>query len=98
MTAETEAEALGVSDQTNVSTTDASPTARRGRSLSAPADVIVGISALGPRVRVTVIGARAGGLPEVVRDGVTGALRDVGEVREVAAAGISCPPESAGNE
>ncbi|OYV73013.1 MAG: hypothetical protein B7Z72_03460 [Gemmatimonadetes bacterium 21-71-4] len=33
-----------------------------------------------------VIGARAGGLPEVVEDGVTGALCEVGDVEAMAAA------------
>jgi glycosyltransferase involved in cell wall biosynthesis len=37
---------------------------------------------------VPVIGARAGGLPEVVRDGVTGALRDVGDVEAMSAAAV----------
>jgi L-malate glycosyltransferase len=37
---------------------------------------------------VPVIGTRAGGLPEVVEDGVTGALRGVGEVDEMADAAI----------
>lgn len=38
---------------------------------------------------VPVIGARAGGLPEVVTDGVTGVLCDVGDVESMAAAGIA---------
>lgn len=38
---------------------------------------------------VPVIGARAGGLPEVVTDGVTGVLCDVGDVAAMAAAGIA---------
>ncbi len=38
---------------------------------------------------VPVIGSRAGGLPEVVRDGVTGALCDVGDVDAMAAAALS---------
>ncbi len=38
---------------------------------------------------VPVIGSRAGGLPEVVRDGETGALCDVGDVDGMAAAAIS---------
>jgi N-acetyl-alpha-D-glucosaminyl L-malate synthase BshA len=37
---------------------------------------------------VPVIGAHAGGLPEVVTDGVTGYLRPVGDVEGMAAAGI----------
>ncbi len=37
---------------------------------------------------VPVIGARAGGLPEVVRDGVTGALCEVGDVEGMAAAAL----------
>jgi glycosyltransferase involved in cell wall biosynthesis len=37
---------------------------------------------------VPVIGARAGGLPEVVRDGETGALLPVGDVEGMAAAAI----------
>ena len=35
-----------------------------------------------------MIGARAGGLPEVVRDGETGALCEVGDVDGMAAAAI----------
>jgi glycosyltransferase involved in cell wall biosynthesis len=38
---------------------------------------------------VPVIGARAGGLPEVVTDGETGFLRDVGDVEGMAAAGAA---------
>ncbi len=38
---------------------------------------------------VPVIGARAGGLPEVVTDGVTGHLFDVGDVDAMAKAGIA---------
>ncbi|MES2523389.1 MAG: N-acetyl-alpha-D-glucosaminyl L-malate synthase BshA [Gemmatimonadota bacterium] len=37
---------------------------------------------------VPVLGYRAGGLPEVVTDGVTGCLRDVGDVDGIATAGI----------
>jgi N-acetyl-alpha-D-glucosaminyl L-malate synthase BshA len=37
---------------------------------------------------VPVIGARAGGLPEVVTDGVTGYLRDVGDVEGMARAAV----------
>ncbi|HET7583317.1 MAG TPA: N-acetyl-alpha-D-glucosaminyl L-malate synthase BshA [Gemmatimonadaceae bacterium] len=37
---------------------------------------------------VPVVGSRAGGLPEVVHDGVTGALREVGDVASMAAAAI----------
>ncbi|MGQ0649918.1 MAG: N-acetyl-alpha-D-glucosaminyl L-malate synthase BshA [Gemmatimonadaceae bacterium] len=37
---------------------------------------------------VPVIGCRTGGLPEVVRDGETGVLRDVGDVEGMAAGGI----------
>lgn len=37
---------------------------------------------------VPVIGAHAGGLPEVVTDGVTGYLRPVGDVEGMAAAGV----------
>jgi len=37
---------------------------------------------------VPVVGSRGGGLPEVVTDGVTGALRDVGDVDAMAAASI----------
>jgi N-acetyl-alpha-D-glucosaminyl L-malate synthase BshA len=35
---------------------------------------------------VPVVASRAGGIPEVVRDGVTGALRDVGDVDAMAEA------------
>lgn len=38
---------------------------------------------------VPVVGARAGGLPEVVTEGVTGLLRPVGDVDAMAAAGIA---------
>ncbi|MEP6991692.1 MAG: N-acetyl-alpha-D-glucosaminyl L-malate synthase BshA, partial [bacterium] len=38
---------------------------------------------------VPVIGARSGGLPEVVRDGETGFLREAGDVEGMAAAGIA---------
>lgn len=38
---------------------------------------------------VPVLGYRAGGLPEVVTDGVTGCLFDVGDVNALAAAGVS---------
>jgi glycosyltransferase involved in cell wall biosynthesis len=37
---------------------------------------------------VPVVASRAGGLSEVVRDGETGALRDVGDVAAMAAAGV----------
>jgi glycosyltransferase involved in cell wall biosynthesis len=37
---------------------------------------------------VPVVATDVGGLPEVVRDGVTGALRPVGAVEEMSAAGI----------
>ncbi|HYW31999.1 MAG TPA: N-acetyl-alpha-D-glucosaminyl L-malate synthase BshA [Gemmatimonas sp.] len=37
---------------------------------------------------VPVLGYRAGGLPEVVTDGITGCLRDVGDVDGIANAGI----------
>ena len=33
-----------------------------------------------------VVASRAGGIPEVVRDGVTGALREVGDVEGMASA------------
>jgi len=38
---------------------------------------------------VPVVGSRAGGLPEVVRDGETGALREVGDVDAMARAAVS---------
>ncbi|HEY6929686.1 MAG TPA: glycosyltransferase, partial [Thermoanaerobaculia bacterium] len=37
---------------------------------------------------VPVIGTRAGGLPEVVEDGVSGFLRTVGDVEAMAEAGL----------
>jgi L-malate glycosyltransferase len=37
---------------------------------------------------VPVVGTSAGGLPEVVRDGETGALRPVGDVEAMAAEGV----------
>jgi N-acetyl-alpha-D-glucosaminyl L-malate synthase BshA len=37
---------------------------------------------------VPVVGSRRGGLPEVVKDGVTGALREVGDVDAMAAASV----------
>jgi N-acetyl-alpha-D-glucosaminyl L-malate synthase BshA len=90
--AEKEAEALGVADQTMF----------LGRlemiaPLLAGADLFLlpteresfGLSALEALAcGVPVIGARAGGLPEVVQDGVTGALRDVGDVEAMAAAAV----------
>jgi glycosyltransferase involved in cell wall biosynthesis len=37
---------------------------------------------------VPVVGSRAGGLPEVVREGETGALRDVGDIEGMSEAAI----------
>ena len=92
VTAEKEAEALGVSDQTMF----------LGRleaiaPLLAGADLFLlpteresfGLSALEALAcGVPVIGARAGGLPEVVQDGVTGILREVGDVEGMSAAAV----------
>ncbi|HEU5185514.1 MAG TPA: N-acetyl-alpha-D-glucosaminyl L-malate synthase BshA [Gemmatimonadaceae bacterium] len=92
VTAEKEAEVLGVSDQTLfLGRLDAIapllagadlfllPTERESFGLSALEALACG---------VPVIGTRAGGLPEVVRDGVTGALRDVGDVEGMSAAAV----------
>ncbi|MEP7067288.1 MAG: glycosyltransferase, partial [Gemmatimonadota bacterium] len=38
---------------------------------------------------VPVVATNAGGLPEVIRDGVTGALRPVGAVEEMVEAGVA---------
>jgi len=92
VTAEKEAEALGVADQTMfLGRIDAIapllagadlfllPTERESFGLSALEALACG---------VPVIGTRAGGLPEVVRDGVTGFLRDVGDVEGMSAAAV----------
>ena len=92
VTAEKEAETLGVSDQTMfLGRLDAVapllagadlfllPTERESFGLSALEALACG---------VPVIGAKAGGLPEVVRDGVTGILRDVGDVEGMSAAAV----------
>ena len=90
--AEKEAEALGVSDQTvflgrldSIAPLLAGadlfllPTERESFGLSALEALACG---------VPVIGTRAGGLPEVVQDGVTGVLRDVGDVEGMSAAAV----------
>ena len=90
--AEKEAETLGVSDQTMfLGRVDAIapllagadlfllPTERESFGLSALEALACG---------VPVIGAKAGGLPEVVRDGVTGILRDVGDVEGMSAGAV----------
>jgi L-malate glycosyltransferase len=90
--AEKEAEMLGVSDQTMfLGRVDAIapllagadlfllPTERESFGLSALEALACG---------VPVIGAKAGGLPEVVRDGVTGILRDVGDVEGMTAGAV----------
>ena len=92
VSAEKEAEALGVSDQAMfLGRIDAIapllagadlfllPTERESFGLSALEALACG---------VPVIGTRAGGLPEVVRDGVTGFLRDVGDVEGMSAAAV----------
>ena len=92
VTAEKEAETLGVSDQTMfLGRLDAVapllagadlfllPTERESFGLSALEALACG---------VPVIGAKAGGLPEVVRDGVTGILREVGDVEGMSAAAV----------
>lgn len=43
---------------------------------------------------VPVVASRTGGLPEVISDGVTGALRDVGDVRSMANAAIEILSDS----
>jgi N-acetyl-alpha-D-glucosaminyl L-malate synthase BshA len=45
---------------------------------------------------VPVIGCHTGGLPEVVRDGETGVLRDVGDVEAMARGGIDLLRDDAG--
>ena len=90
--AEKEAETLGVSDQTiflgrldSIAPLLAGadlfllPTERESFGLSALEALACG---------VPVIGTRAGGLPEVVQDGVTGVLRDVGDVEGMSAAAV----------
>ena len=92
VTAEKEAETLGVSDQTMfLGRLDAIapllagadlfllPTERESFGLSALEALACG---------VPVIGTKAGGLPEVVRDGVTGILRDVGDIEGMSAAAV----------
>ena len=90
--AEKEAEALGVSDQTlflgrldSIAPLLAGadlfllPTERESFGLSALEALACG---------APVIGTRAGGLPEVVQEGVTGVLRDVGDVEGMSAAAV----------
>jgi N-acetyl-alpha-D-glucosaminyl L-malate synthase BshA len=92
VTAEKEAETLGVADQTMfLGRIDAIapllagadlfllPTERESFGLSALEALACG---------VPVIGTRAGGLPEVVREGVTGFLREVGDVEGMSAAAV----------
>jgi L-malate glycosyltransferase len=92
VTAEKEAEVLGVSDQTMfLGRLDAIapllagadlfllPTERESFGLSALEALACG---------VPVIGTNAGGLPEVVRDGETGILRDVGDIEGMSAAAV----------
>ena len=92
VTAEKEAETLGVSDQTMfLGRLDAIapllagadlfllPTERESFGLSALEALACG---------VPVIGTKAGGLPEVVRDGVTGILCEVGDIEGMSAAAV----------
>lgn len=91
--AEQEARRLGVSDQVfflGKLDSVAPLLANADIFLLPTANESFGLSALEALASgVPVIGTRAGGLPEVVRDGETGALCEVGDVEGMAAAALS---------